>query len=594
MTERPIAIGLFREAVTRLGQGETTTAARLADRARELFLAAGDADGACAAAILRGRTALRSGRVAEGAEWFAWAREEALRRGLVPRVLAATSELAVVTELEGHHREALATHRGILEAQRNRDDNVGIAMAAGNVARLLPLLDPAHPTLLGEARALLEEALVRFRDGPHEAGVANTLVCLADHLRSQAALPEALEHLREVTQLSPTPMVQPIRALAWLNVGHVQRDFGHMRQAVLAYTEAVELFRVVGDEHALGLAKVALAMTQAQQLPVGPCVQSVHDVGEWFLRKGDFDGAASIGLQEGLLLGLSGRLRSAKQQLLRTKLQFDVGPDPRRIADVALALGWVTLPMANDRAMLRAIRLRQPRTPVCVRAAGLAHLAVRLRRLELSQFDALRAKWGVARRWQETVGLLALDVQRAALRGEDLTDVVLPVVQQAMEHDALVDAWRLQSAHAWALLWLGQTELAEQVAATASAGLERLGHLVTPLVGRMVQTLALTVGGAGVRPDRDAWRAMTARVIAESGARTVGHALAAAGQIACGDVDACDPHFAALDEAGDAQSVLLLRATRARVLGGDVRGHEAAALAARGVHVPDWLRLPNT
>ena len=63
---------------------------------------------------------------------------------------------------------------------------------AGNVARLLPKVAGHVPEVRAEARALLTEAQERFREGPHEAGIANSLICIGDLDRGDRQLDAAL------------------------------------------------------------------------------------------------------------------------------------------------------------------------------------------------------------------------------------------------------------------------------------------------------------------------------------------------------------------------------------------------------------------
>lgn len=169
-SERKVAIELFKQATVKFNAGRLDVACRLAQRCREIFLQIPDYDGACAAASLEGRVALRAAKPQDAWQCFSWACDEAQRRGLQSRALTSLTELATLCELGGDLAQAVAMHRQVLQGQRERDDNIGIAVAAGNVGRLLPRLT-TRVSALGEAtesaRVLLAESLSRFRQAEH-------------------------------------------------------------------------------------------------------------------------------------------------------------------------------------------------------------------------------------------------------------------------------------------------------------------------------------------------------------------------------------------------------------------------------------------
>jgi tetratricopeptide (TPR) repeat protein len=587
LSERPVAIGLFREAVVRFSEGKTTTASRLADRARELFLAAGDIDGACAAALLRGRAALRASRYSEATEWFLWARNEANRRGLEPRVLAATSELAVLAELQGDGLGAVAAHRGVLEQQRTRDDNLGIAMAAGNVARLLPRVAGHTPEIILEARELLTEALQRFRDGPHEAGIANTLICFGDLERAEGKLDEAQRLFHEVVDLVPSPAVQPMRLLAMHNLGNVMRQVGDYTRALESYRAALALAETLGDVRSARRAAVSVAMSHAMTAPVTQSVVALERVSAGLAGTEDRAAEAIVSVNQAQLLAASGEMNAALARFEVAHRYYTQKSDRPLVDELDLAVASVSFSASSDRRAQKLIRRAAPgewASPALAREALLLRAQVAFRRMDLVDFDAAVAALGDARSWQETVGVAALCVERAAFGGVDTGPALEPMLQRALDSGARVDAVALRLAQANAALWLGDTARAEAIATAVQREATTLGRVLLALRARMVRGLA-----RGGPMDARKWQAESDRLRAAGAAVPAGWAGAAAALGTRDDV-AFQRHLDAVREAGDERQRLFLLVWRATLGPPTVAGHAVATLEQAGLAVPPWLR----
>ncbi len=585
MSERPIAIGLFREAVLRFGEGKTAIASRLADRARELFLAAGDIDGACAAALLRGRAALRAGRYAEATEWLLWARAEANRRGLEPRVLAATSELAVLAELQGDLMSAVAAHRGVLERQRLREDNLGIAMAAGNVARLLPKVAGHVTSIVAESRELLTEALQRFRDGPHEPGIANTLICLGDLDRSGGKLDEALRLFQEVVDLPATAGIQPMRLLALQNLGNVLRQMGDYVRAMEAFRGATAMADLLGDVRSARRAAMSLAMTQAMMGPVGDAVRSLQRVATAISTSEDQAGEAFVALNLAQLHAAAGQMDVALAQLREAHRAFVARADRPMTDEVDLAVATVSLLASSDRLAQKQMRRRKGVRPASARERLLLRAQVAWRRLDLGDFDATVTELGLAESWQEAVGIGALCVERAALSGVDTTAGLDEMAQLATRREARVDYLTLRLAQANAALWLGDRARAEAWAGEVQDEAHRLGRRILELRARMVFACA---GGRAIVAAT--WQ-KEAEVLADAKAVVPASWLGATAALATLDDTAMDLHIRTLHEAGDERHKLFLLAWRAAYGPPTFAAVAVLSLETAGIFVPPWLRV---
>ena len=583
MSERPVAIGLFREAVLRFGEGKTTTASRLADRARELFLAAGDVDGACAAALLRGRSALRAARYPEAAEWLSWARDEANRRGLEPRVLAANSELAVLAELQGDLLSAVAAHRGVLERQRVRDDSLGIAMAAGNVARLLTRVAGHQLPIVTESRALLDEALQRFRDGPHEAGIANTLICIGDLDRADGKLDQALKLFQEVVDLPPTPSVQPMRLLALHNLGNVLRQMGDYVRASDAFLGAVAMAETLGDVRSTRRARTSLAMTRAMNGPLRIAVQELTTLRAG-LGPAEEAARAILAMNEAQLHLAAGNVKLANGNLLQARRHDTERGDRPMLDEIALVIASLALLSTSDRLVFKEIRRRKVATPSVVRERQLLRAQAAFRRLDLDDFDAAVVALGQAASWQEAVGIGAACVERAALAGLDSIDGLEQMAGLAVQRGARVDYLQIRLAQAHAALWLGDLKRAAAWADEVQGEAATLNRRIMALSARMVNAFA---GGQALAAN--AWRDEAKR-LRDLGAVVPAAWSDAAAAVALRDDDALDGAIRTLHQAGDEFHKLFLLAWRAAYGPPELAALAATLLETAGVFVPPWLR----
>ncbi len=585
MSERPIAIGLFREAVVRFGEGKTTTASRLADRARELFLASGDIDGACAAALLRGRSALRAARYTEAADWLLWARAEAFRRGLEPRVLAATSELAVLAELQGDLLTAVASHRDVLEKQRLRDDNLGIAMAAGNVARLLPKVAGHVPAIVAEARALLTESLQRFRDGPHEAGIANSLICIGDLDRADGQLDDALKLFQEVIDMDPTPGVQPMRLLALHNLGNVLRQMGDYRRAIAAHEAAQAMAELLGDVRSARRASVSLAMTVAMTGPLTEAMRQLERVAAKLATSEDRAAQAVLAMNRAHLAAAAGQVLEGLDFLKQAHRHFTQRGDRAMTDEVDLAIAGMALLSSSDRRAFKQIRRRKWATPALARERQLLRAEVAFRRLDLADFDEAVLQLGKAESWQEAVGIGAVCVERAALIGVDNRAGLDDMAGLAEKRGARVDYLTIRLAQAQASLWLGDLARAEAYAGEVQTEAAALGRRLMELNARMIFALA---GRKAIFAAT--WR-KEALALAGEGAVVPAAWAGAAASFGTLDDDALDRHIRTLHEAGDERHKLYLLTWRAAYGPAPLAALAISAIETAGLSVPPWLRV---
>ncbi len=558
-SERAVAVELFRQAGKRLQQGQLAVAARLAERSREVFVLAGDTEGACAASSLVGRTRVREGRLDAAHAAFTWAQQEAARRGLQARELAALTELGALHELSGELPAAVAVHRTVLERQRARADNVGIAIAAGNVGRLLPRLAPrqeGNPQRLHEdARGLLLEAMQRFETAGNVSGMANALICLGDMERASGRLEAAEQAFSQVVQR--TRQEQPaLHALALLNLGHVQRDRGRLSEALASLSTSLEVAHGVGDRQGAARARLALAMAGADERPLKETEATFALVEAEFRAIGQPAGVLAATVNRAAILCRLGQLSQGQALLENARSRLETQGDRLAVLEVSLALAEVAITQgdaARAETLLRAVPIDKCPPRLLVRRRLLSARLL-LRALQLDQAAALLAEIDPdALSEPERFGLALMLAEIGTLRGDVAVVAALAGLAQGASPNSR-DALAVQAAQAADAFWRGQLAVTVREATASAEAWQARGEVLPAVVARSLAWRAALLQGQPLDPaDVDA--ALEVATQADAHELQAGLRLLQA--------------IAAQDLAGISREVEYLH----------VQGHEAAALA---------------
>lgn len=615
--ERTVAIELFQQAGQRLAHGKLDLALRLAGRSRELFISIGDFDGACASASLEGRVHVRAGHLDPAQERFAWARAEAERRGLVARQLAAMTELGTVCEMRGDLPGAVAVHREVLERQRARGDDLGIAVAAGNVGRLLPRLAPGRSADAGtgalqdDARTLLTEAMERFELAGNEPGVANALICLGDLERSCGNLAAAESAFARVARATEGVRMDALQAVALLNLGYVRRDLGQLQEALAAFADSLRLATGVSDRQGAARARLAVAMARADVDPLPDAAAAFAELEADFTALGQPSGALMAAVNRAALLCRMGRLHDGRGVLRQARSALRDQGDRLGAIEVAMALAEVALTL-GDGPEAEAELLQAPADQCPGRLGlrrGLLEVRLLLRRLKLTEAQArLEALPKATLSAAEKFGLTLALCEIGTLRG----DAEVPARLAALEAQALASQTAREvaaatSARGQDAFWRGDLDAAVRLGADALARWQVLGeplplaqahvHLARThaLRGESVaplQPVLATLQQAGAR---DA--VLVAQVLLDA---LAGRAAAFGARPAAGDTGANTTEgraarvgigagIAALRAGGHDAAALVALLHAATVLGdADLRRHAADRLADSECAPPGW------
>jgi tetratricopeptide (TPR) repeat protein len=486
MTRVPPPRALFAKGSELLQKNEVDGALKLAVAAERAFRLSGDVNGWCAARSLVGRIHLRCGRLLDARAAFSEVAEQAARLRIEARELAALTELGAVCELEGDLREAIATHRTVLERQRARGDDVGVAVAAGNVGRMLPRLAPGHDATVvqdqeSDARALLEESGRLFHAAGHKEGAVNALICLGDFERACGNLTAAEQALEAGVQLSLPPPPTPLHAVAWLNLGHVRRDRGRLDDAQEAFGRSREVAGQCRDTLAVARADLALALAASETRTPAEAVALFSDVETAFEALGQQGGALTARVNRAVLLARTGRLIESAELLHATRATLQRHGDRRAVLEIGLALAELSLARGMAQAALEEL--------VAVRAATNAgdRLAVRmrliearlhLRHLELSAAAAAVASKPVAE--LSSAEAFSCDLLRADIASWQQSPAARPLLadldQRAQATGGARDQAAVMLAAAGEALWSGDLQRCRASATAAQARFARLGE----------------------------------------------------------------------------------------------------------------------
>ena len=342
MDDREVAIALMSSAQERMVEGELTVAAKLAERARDLFIEAEDAKSACGAAAIAGHARMRSGDLASARAAFEWVRTEASERGLVAQEISAATDLGALMELGGDLDGALMLHRIILERSREQSDPMGTANAAGNVGRLLTRL-LRHD----EAESLLQESLLGFEALGHEAGQANAHICMGDLRRADGKNAEAEVHFERASELTRSEEFAPLRAMALLNIGHLRRERGDLAAGLEAFAASAKIAESLGDVQGIARARLAEGMALADRAEPEEALACFEQAEAAFVEMGQPGAALAASVNKAAVQCRLGKLREG-QQLLESALTVltHIG-DTRAVQEVSFALCEVALGLGD-------------------------------------------------------------------------------------------------------------------------------------------------------------------------------------------------------------------------------------------------------
>ncbi|MCO4762240.1 MAG: tetratricopeptide repeat protein [Myxococcales bacterium] len=342
MEEREVAIALVESARERLSAGELTLAAKLADRARDIFIEVSEAKSACGAAAVAGHARMRGGDLAGARAAFEWVKAEAQERGLVPQELSASTDLGALMELGGDLEGALALHQDILSKCRFHADEVGTANAAGNVGRLLTRM-VRHD----EAEGLLQESLDRFQTLGHNAGQANAHICLGDLRRAVGESAQAEVHFERASELTDAAELAPLRAMALLNIGHLRRERGDLAGALGSFTSSAGLAESLGDAQGVARARLAEGMVLADRAEPQEALDCFEQAESAFVEIGQPGAALAASVNKAAVQCRLGKLKEGQEVLESARTVLSHIGDQQAVHEVGFALCEVALGLGD-------------------------------------------------------------------------------------------------------------------------------------------------------------------------------------------------------------------------------------------------------
>lgn len=576
--ERKVAVGLFQEATRQFKQGRLDLGLRVAGRSRAAFLRACDIEAACTAACLEARMMAALGRIAEARTTLAWAIEHAQSRSLTVRELAARTDMAVLDEATGDLPSALAAHRAILEQQRSLGNSKGTAVAAANVARLLPR---AAPGLTDEARSLLAEALALFVEAEQWEDAANVLICLGDLERSVGNLGAAEEAFRTVC-FDPAMQARRVVSTAALNLGLVLRDRGASDDATAAFQLAGAAALRHADRPVEARARQALALHLADRVPLPETAAALAKVAQLFRALGQPLGELEAEFNRAGVLCRMGRLREGEAVLAAAPARLEalgerVGAVEAQLAVAELDLAQGKPPAHDLERWLRddlPHRLRFRGSLLCARYHG---RGLALAKMAAALDVAARLATTAAEQW-------ALQLTRAELsiwRGESPPALTPPAPASARDRAAVATV-----AAAWQL-WSGDLPEAMALASEARQAWREAGEPLAELHAAALGWRAMLLAG-----DPLPWTELGAGTQVAAEAIDLADTLAGLAALARGDFPVLDGVADRLQSRGAGASAFDVRALAAQLSGDVDRSGQVVALAhSQALPLPRWLKV---
>ncbi|MBM4343488.1 MAG: tetratricopeptide repeat protein [Deltaproteobacteria bacterium] len=302
--------------------------------------------------MFQGRLAQQAGDLGLAQDVLRAGLHDARRRGSDRQACEAMTELGGVLELAGDLREAVALHREVMASRQGTDDGLVLAIAKGNVARLVTRLAPAERRREAqqEARSLLLEAGELFVTHGRPGYAAQVLVTLGDQERTEGNLEAARQAFADALAVAERAGHLPVLPMALLNLGLVLRDLGRTADARQRFDEAATVAVKLGDRLQLARIHLAQAMTDADRLPPADVAALFAGVEAEFNAIGQSAGGLPARANRAAALARAGRYSQSLAVTRKLRAQLWHAGDRLGAVEVDIAVCELLLSMGDRTA----------------------------------------------------------------------------------------------------------------------------------------------------------------------------------------------------------------------------------------------------
>ena len=244
----------YAQAWAALNMGDMADAAKLAEQARSVYVAAGDRNGESSLLRTLGTVHLMQGELAVALKYYEDSLRLATQVGNRYSEGAALNQIATVLERQGKHGEALDRYQKALAIMHEVGNRYAEAIAHNNIANILW----ARGDLSG-ARSMYDQALAIAQEMNDRAGEAGSIVNIAHILLQQGDLNGSEQALRRAMQMVHEIGERSIQAETANSLGEIHLAQAKLIDASENFKEAMSLREALGDQLGIGETRAAMA-----------------------------------------------------------------------------------------------------------------------------------------------------------------------------------------------------------------------------------------------------------------------------------------------------------------------------------------------
>jgi tetratricopeptide (TPR) repeat protein/TolB-like protein len=255
-----VAQALLSEGLASERQGLTDPASASFAEARQLFMAAGDQQGAALALEYSGDVLYDKGDFSGSQKAFEGALDVFRQIGAQQSMSIALNRLGNAFYERGRLEEAKTYYEQTLKIDRETDSKAGIAGGLGNLANVLDSLGD-----LQGARRMNEEGLQAFTEIGDKRGTASTLANLAAVLQEMGDLDNAKKRYEQALQLHRETAHRRGEGYANYGLGDVLMAQGDLAEARKRSEEALAIRQQMGEADNVAQSQAQLAALSLEE-----------------------------------------------------------------------------------------------------------------------------------------------------------------------------------------------------------------------------------------------------------------------------------------------------------------------------------------
>jgi eukaryotic-like serine/threonine-protein kinase len=284
-----------------LNMGDMAAAAKLADEARSVYVAAGDRNGESSQLRTLGTVHLMQGDLAVAMKYYEDSLRLAVQVGNRYSEGAALNQIASIFERQGKHAEALDRYQKTLAIMREVGNKYAEAILLNNIANILWSRGE-----LGPARSMYEQAVTIARQLNDRGGDAGGMVNIAHIFFQQGDLKGSEKNLQQALAIVKEIGERSIQGEITNSLGDIRLAQANLSDARDKFSEAISLREGLSDQLGLGETRTSLSELYLAQSKPGEAEKTIDAAVDEFHKADSQDQEiTAVGIQARVLMALN-------------------------------------------------------------------------------------------------------------------------------------------------------------------------------------------------------------------------------------------------------------------------------------------------